>query len=317
MFNRMREPSANEARLPIEATGSDSQSGTAVPLPPFLASAAWETAASAEVEIIIPVFNQLTYTRDCLDSLRRTTKIPLSIVIVDNGSSDGTPGFLAELPEVTVIRNHRNLGCAAAWNQGLKTGRADWAMFLNNDVLLTTGWLEGLLSAAEEMKLDIVSPAMREGLLNYELESYARAFVQKAARALRPDVADGVCFMVRRRVFDAIGLFDENFRVGVFEDTDFFHRARKAGFRLGTTGRSFIHHFGSVTQKLLRQNQVFGPYEQEARAYFHHKWKLNRFQRWAGRLRNRVRNAWWSARERRLYGHSLHESWRRGRLVSN
>ncbi|MDB6111162.1 MAG: hypothetical protein JWR69_2912 [Pedosphaera sp.] len=270
---------------------------------------------AATVEIVIPVFNQLAYTRGCLESLRRSAGMAARIVVIDNGSSDGTAEYLAGDPGIDVIHNSENRGCAVAWNQGVKSGRADWVVVLNNDVLLTPGWLEGLVTSAEAEGWDIVTPAMREGLLNYELEPYARAFVGAAAGAVRPDVADGVCFMVRRRVFEAIGLFDENFRIGVFEDTDFFERARRAGFKLGTTGRSFIHHFGSVTQKSIRQSQTCGPYEQENRIYFRKKWQLNQIQRWIKRFKRKTRAAWWSALERRQFGHTLRESWRRGRLV--
>jgi len=272
-------------------------------------------APAASVEIVIPVFNQLAYTQGCLESLRRSAGVAARIVVVNNGSSDGTAEYLDADSGVDVIHNSENRGCAAAWNQGVRAGTADWVVVLNNDVLLTPGWLEGLLMSAEAEGLDVVTPAMREGLLNYELEPYAREFVKAAAGAIRPDVADGVCFMVRRRVFEVIGLFDENFRIGVFEDTDFFERARQAGFKLGTTGRSFIHHFGSVTQKSIRQSKTCGPYEEENRVYFRRKWQLNQIQRWINRFKRKAHAARWSAVERRKFGHTLRECWRRGRLV--
>lgn len=272
-------------------------------------------STAASVEIVIPVFNQLAYTRGCLESLRRSGEVAARVVVVNNGSSDGTTEYLEADSGIAVIHNSENRGCATAWNQGVRAGTADWVVVLNNDVLLTPGWLEGLLAATEAEGLDIVTPAMREGLLNYELEPYAREFVRAAAGAIRRDVADGVCFMVRRRVFDTIGHFDENFRIGVFEDTDFFERARQAGFKLGTTGRSFIHHFGSVTQKSIRQGKTYGPYEAENRVYFRKKWQLNQIQRWINRFKRKTRTARWSALERRQFGHTLRERWRRGRLV--
>jgi N-acetylglucosaminyl-diphospho-decaprenol L-rhamnosyltransferase len=267
------------------------------------------------VEIVIPVFNQLACTQICLDSLGRDSTMTPGIIVVDNGSSDGTAEYLAESQALTVVRNSRNRGCAAAWNQGVRACTAEWIVVLNNDVVVTPGWLEGLLDAAESEGLDIVTPAIREGLLNYDLDSYARQFVANASGAMRHGVADGVCFMVRRRVFERIGLFDENFRVGVFEDTDFFERAREAGFKLGMTGRSFIHHFGSVTQKCIRHAKLYGPYEEENRIYFRRKWGLNQFKRWINRWQRKQRTARWSARERRQFGHTLYERWLRGRLI--
>lgn len=274
-----------------------------------------KTQSLWQVDIIIPAFNQLAFTRQCLESLQRHTHAAARVIVVDNGSQDGTAEFLRGLPQMKVIRNAENLGCAAAWNQGVNAAVADWVVILNNDVVLTPGWLEGLLAAAEN-GLDIVSPALREGPLNYELEPYACEFVRAAGDVTRPDMAHGVCFMVRRRVFESIGLFDENFRVGQFEDADFFQRARQAGFKLGATGRSFIHHFGSVTQNALRgESKVVSPYEAMNRAYYRRKWRLGWFRRHAQKLKTRLQLAWWRARERRRCGHSLNERWLHGQLL--
>lgn len=266
-----------------------------------------------QVEIIIPVFNQLAFTRQCLESLQRQTHGAVRTIVVDNGSTDGTPEFLRSYPNITVIRNPQNLGCAAAWNQGIRASIAEWVVILNNDVVLTPGWLEGLLSAAED--LDIVSPALREGPLNYEPDSYAIEFVRAAGHIVRPNLPHGICFMVRRRVFDVVGVFDENFHVGQFEDADFFQRAREAGFKLGATGRSFIHHFGSVTQNALRENPGVSVYEAANREYFRSKWKLGWGRRHWRRLKRQMQIMWWRARERRDCGHSLNERWLHGQLL--
>jgi len=174
------------------------------------------------VSVVIPVFNQLAYTKGCLESLRAAGGIPLEVVVVDNGSSDGTG------------RNGENRGCAAAWNQGVAASRAEWIVLLNNDVIVSRGWVEGMLEFAEEHGIDIVSPAIREGEINYDIEEYGGRFVRRMGDASRMGVADGICFMVRRRVFERIGMFDEAFRIGQFEDVDFFRRAVRSGFRLGT-----------------------------------------------------------------------------------
>ena len=80
-----------------------------------------------EVAFIIPVFNQLHYTRNCLGSLNRDGVEDRNIVLVDNGSTDGTREFLASRPELKVISNEKNLGCSAAWNQGVeKAASADF-----------------------------------------------------------------------------------------------------------------------------------------------------------------------------------------------
>jgi GT2 family glycosyltransferase len=263
----------------------------------------------ARVEIVIPVFNQLDYTRDCLLSLEKHSPAT-KIILIDNGSTDGTGDFLAAKSNLIVIHNPWNLGCAAAWNLGVKTaGDADWVAILNNDIVVSANWLEGLLSAAADFSLDIVSPALREGPLNYAFEDYVRDLTPRAKNLLRPGAAHGICFLVSQRVFKSVGVFDENFHIGQFEDADFFERARRSGFKLGTTGRSFIHHFGSATQNDIRRDKSVTPYEARNRAYFRQKWQLTWPKRQLERFRSRVSLAWWRARERRECGHALWERW--------
>lgn len=267
-----------------------------------------------DVTIVIPLFNQLSYTRSCLDSLRATVGDKAAVLVIDNGSTDGTREYLRGCEGISVIGNEANLGCAGAWNQGVRGTRSEWLVILNNDVILSPGWLEGLLEFAGEEGLDVVSPAIREGEYNYEITGYARDFVRRMGKVARPGVADGICFMVRRRVFDTVGLFDENYRIGQFEDADFFRRARLAGFRLGTTGRSFIHHFGSITQKALGRGKAEKPYVAENRAYYRRKWRLNWWRRFWQRRRTRLRDFLWRTGERLRFGHSLKEKWLGGRL---
>jgi GT2 family glycosyltransferase len=267
-----------------------------------------------DVTIVIPLFNQLSYTKSCLDSLRATVGDKAAVLVIDNGSTDGTMGYLRGGEGISVIGNEVNLGCAGAWNQGVRETRSEWVVILNNDVIVSSGWLTGLLAAAEREGLDVVSPGIREGENNYDIESYAQNYVERMKNAVRRGVADGICFMVRRRVFETIGLFDENFRIGQFEDTDFFRRARSAGFRLGTTGGSFIHHFGSVTQKALGQGRVEKPYVAENRAYYRKKWRMTWWKRFWLRRRLKLREFVWRTREKTLYGHTLREKWLGGRL---
>jgi GT2 family glycosyltransferase len=221
------------------------------------------------ISIVIPVYNQVHYTRICLESLLPTLAgQQAEVLVIDNASSDETAAYLAGCHGIRVINNAENLGCAGAWNQGIRETTGDWVIVLNNDVIVWPGWLEGLIAGATERRLDIVSPAIREGEYNYPINEYAAAFTAKMAAVARFGVADGICFMVRREVFTTIGTFDENFRIGQFEDTDFFRRAVLAGLRLAITGRSFLHHFGSVTQDAIQKKRTVRPYAAENRAYY-------------------------------------------------
>ncbi|MFI5337380.1 MAG: glycosyltransferase family 2 protein [Opitutales bacterium] len=265
--------------------------------------------------VVIPVLNQLAYTQGCLQCLQPDLAAGARVVIVDNGSTDGTKDWLAAQPGLTVVRNEENRGCAPAWNQGVAAAReAEWVVVLNNDVLLPAGWLAALLGAAERHGLDIACPALRERDQNYDFAGYARDFMAKLGGVVRRGGAHGVCFAVRRAVFGKIGGFDEAFRIGQFEDADFFRRARQAGFRTGVVGACFLHHFGSVTQDALSDTKRQRPYEAENREHFRRKWRLGWVRRRWEKGRDGGRAWWWRTTERIRFGHTLHEKWDGGRL---
>lgn len=267
------------------------------------------------IAIIIPLYNQLHFTKLCLESLARHIKREIRIIAIDNASSDGTAEYLSSNGNLTVISNSENLGCAKAWNQGVKAASgAEWIIVLNNDVIVSPTWLNGLLEAAARWELDIVCPAIREGDYNYDIETYSREYVSSMHDTVRRGSAHGICFMVHRKVFEEIGLFDENFRIGQYEDSDFFLRAKRANYSIGTVGNSFLHHFGSVTQNSISTSKRAKPYAVENKAYFIKKWKLYWWKR--ALIRNKSNLLTWlhSRAERRRHRHSLVEKWIDGRL---
>jgi len=269
------------------------------------------------IGIILAVYNKLEYTKLCLESLQNHLPPNARVVVVDNASSDGTAEYLRSLPWIEVITNSGNRGCAPAWNQGVQSAGGDWIVLLNNDIILTEGWWQGLIDAAERWNLDIVSPGIREGELNYNLADYSRNYIAAMSGVIRRGSAHAICFMARRAVFDTIGQFDENFRIGQFEDTDFFRRAHLAGFRLGRVGTSFLHHFGSVTQNTMQKKKTGNSYAVENKAYFIRKWKLPWWKRALERNSAKLINWLHCTYERMKYGHSLIEAWKDERLKYN
>ena len=97
--------------------------------------------------IVIATHNQLPYTRQCLDSIRRYTDQPYEIIVVDNGSSDGTPEVLRSMADVRLIANAENRGFPAACNQGIRAANGSQILLLNNNTIVTTGWLDRMLCA--------------------------------------------------------------------------------------------------------------------------------------------------------------------------
>ena len=99
--------------------------------------------------IIIPCWNQFEFTRQCVTALVRYTRLPWELIVIDNGSTDGTAVYLAGAQDVaavrvTVISNRENRGLPAAINQGLAAVRGKYLVMLNNDGVVTDAWLDQL-----------------------------------------------------------------------------------------------------------------------------------------------------------------------------
>ena len=266
----------------------------------------------ADIAVVIPVFNQLHYTRQCLETLNRAGFAHAQIIVVNNGSNDGTKEFLDARPGLRTIHNEINRGCGGGWTQGSKAANATWTVVLNNDVLVPSGCFENLKKFAIANNVDVASPAMCEGDSDYDWQAHAVAFTEKMRTVQRRRVASGVCFMVHRRVFETIGYFDDDLKLGGYEDDEFFRRARRAGLRLATTGAAFLHHFGSVTQKSMKSEQVMARVL-ERRAYYRKKSGQDWFSRKLTQQRNTIRGKWWRASEKKKFGHTLLERRRAGR----
>jgi GT2 family glycosyltransferase len=258
----------------------------------------------SRVNLVIAVYNQLLHTMQCLESILRLPDKVGEIIIVDNASTDGTPEYLNSIG-VTVIRNANNLGCAKAWNQGVQASKGDVIGILNNDIVVTSGWLPALLRFMEESGHGIVSPAMREGPLDYELDKYAAEFTTACRTATRAGFL-APCMLVRRTVFDRIGLFDEGFIYGGCEDVDFLWRAQQAEITAGVTGSAFIHHFGMITQNTVKRTESKA-YPTQNLTHFRNKWGRTVRGNWLQRRWARLKERWTERYERFRYGHTLQE----------
>jgi N-acetylglucosaminyl-diphospho-decaprenol L-rhamnosyltransferase len=255
-----------------------------------------------DCSVIIPVYNRWDYTSSCLQGIMDSVEKVAEVIVVDNGSTDETAGQLQKFPSVKVIAYSTNQGCAKAWNAGLKVSRATkWKIFLNNDVLLPAWALSGLLESAERWGFGVVCPAMWQGEIDYDIESLSVSLRVTLKDYPRMGFLHGVCFAVRADVFEKVGLFDENFVLGQYEDSDFFRRVKLAPYLVGTVSDSFLHHFGSVTQLAIR-DEVKLDYASANKIYFRKKWKLGWWKRKFERVMLFADIRAWEARERKLAG---------------
>lgn len=239
----------------------------------------------AGTSIIIPTYNQLSYLQQCVASIRRETPEAHEIIIVDNGSTDGTPDWLSqERRRLRYHVNDENRGFAGAVNQGLRMARGATLVILNNDTLVTPSWLSNLLACAlSGPKVGLVGPVTnyisgeqqidpgyRDDLA--EMRRFAAAHnVRDPSRWRKVSRIIGFCLMMRRDVFQRLGYFDEGFEIGNCEDDDYGLRARLLGYDLVVAGDTFIHHFGSVSMKALEDR--FDAVYQRNLDYYARKWE--------------------------------------------
>lgn len=221
------------------------------------------------VSIIIPVFNQLAYTKDCIGSLLETLTLyrhDSEVILVDNGSTDGTGDYLKTLPDYfKVITNQQNLGFARACNLGAAAARGDFLVFLNNDTVALPGWLGQMLNVMEkEEQVGIVGSKLLfpDGTIQhagvvvaaapYPISPYHAYYQQPgdlpAANKMRDyQAVTGACLLIKRDLFVAVGAFDEDFING-YEDVDLCFKVRQQGYRVVYCPTSVLYHHQSVSE---------------------------------------------------------------------
>ncbi|MBO9709817.1 MAG: glycoside hydrolase family 99-like domain-containing protein [Caulobacter sp.] len=229
-------------------------------------SLSFKLPTAPKVSVIIPVYNSLKYTIECLKSLEAAGGLDdVEILIMDDASTDKTGEILSSLPGVRYVRNESNLGFIRSCNKGadLATGRT--IIFLNNDVQVQKNWLPPLVAALDDPQVGAVAPMLLfpNGRLQ---EAGARINLDGSAQLIGlfddPDLprynyprfvdyASGACLAVRRESFTALGGFDQLFVPAYCEDADLCYRIQAAGKRILYAPASRIVHHLSVTSKTI------------------------------------------------------------------
>ena len=211
-------------------------------------------------DIVIPIWNQPGLTKRCLESVAACTREPVRLILVDNGSDAPTRELLerfraeGKIP-AELLRNERNLGFIKAVNQGIRAGKAPWICLLNNDTVVTGGWLSEMIHVAKsDPGIGLVNPTsncLGHPTQGRTPEEIARQLAEKHGQSVPMSTGVGFCLLASRELFNRIGLLDEQFGMGNFDDDDLTLRARQAGRRPVRALAAYVHHKEKASFKNL------------------------------------------------------------------
>ena len=248
-------------------------------------------AAPPRASVLMVTYNNLALTRLCLASVQRAAGgLPFELIVVDNASSDESAAWLrateaSGLLPLRFIANSENRGFAAANNQAATLARGEFLIFLNNDTVVTAGWLERLIAHLDrDPTLGLVGPTTNSCGNQAELSiAYPDLDQMAAFAAARASAHSGeeselpmltlFCAAMPRDLFVAIGGLDERYLVGMFEDDDLSMAVRARGRRVALAHDVFIHHFGGAAFSRLAPSRYLRIWW-ENRRRFQRKWKV-------------------------------------------
>ena len=242
-----------------------------------------------KISVVVLTYNNWDLTDRCLESVLKVSDYPgdIELIVVDNASQDETASRLtdwtARESRMKVILNSENLGFAAGNNVGIQSASGDFVVLLNNDTVVTRGWLLGLLRHFQaDGQLGILGPVTNN------IGNEAKVNVTYETLELMPDAARRYtsmhmgklfsiktvaffCVMLPKRVMDAVGLLDERFGRGFFEDDDYCRRIEQLGYRIACAEDVFVHHHLSASFDKLKFDERQRLFE-ENKCYYESKW---------------------------------------------
>lgn len=246
------------------------------------------TSSNPHVSIIIPVYNKFSYTYACLRSLaEHAGNTPFEVIVVDDYSSDETLQKLTKIAGIEFIRNTKNLGFIGSCNAGATIAKGKFIAFLNNDTVVTPGWLESLIRCLEQER--------NAGLIGAKLV-YPDGRLQEAGGIIfsdgsgwnygrfdnpndpkynyrrEVDYCSGAAILLRRELFEQLGGFDTRYAPAYYEDTDLAFAVRTAGLKVIYEPASTIVHFEGITSGTDTSTGI-KRYQITNQAKFLEKWK--------------------------------------------
>ncbi|MFH8087098.1 MAG: glycosyltransferase, partial [Candidatus Aenigmatarchaeota archaeon] len=240
-----------------------------------------------EISIIIPVYNNIKYTMNCLKSILNNTGGSFEVIVVNDASTDDTLKILREkVKNIKIINNETNLGFIESCNRGAKASLGKYLCFLNNDTIVTKDWLPPLVDLIKKdfvgavgAKLVYPDGRLQEagGIIwkdgsgwNYgrydDPETPEYNFVREV------DYCSGAVLMVKKDLFERIGGFSLEFKPAYYEDTDLCFNIRKFGYKVLYQPKSVVIHYEGITSGTDTRKGI-KRYQEVNKQKFFEKWK--------------------------------------------
>lgn len=223
--------------------------------------------SAAHCDIIIPVYNRLQLTKNCLESILLNTDIPYRFILIDNASDDDTRTYLARFAashdNVTLVRNDVNLGWVKAVNKGISLSKSPYVCIMNNDtVVWTKGWLTRLIKILQDNRtIGMISPIF--DMKGHDL--YKSPFVET-------DYCRGHCIVMKKELMEKIGPLDEAFGMGYYDDVDYSLSAVKAGYIPAMANGVLVEHVRNSTFSSVLNDRKITELQEKNRKYLESKW---------------------------------------------
>ncbi len=215
-------------------------------------------AGAPRVSIVVVNYNGAKYIEACLSSLLKQQYTDYEIIVVDNGSEDGSADYVERhFPGVRLIRAGQNLGFGVGNNLGALSATGEFLAFLNMDTVVEPDWLEPLVQTLEENpevglvtgKILLLNDPDHINTCGNDIHfagfGYLRGWLapsQSADQAETVNAVSGAAFAVSRSLFLELGGFDDAFSPAYVEDTDLSWRARLMGYQCRYVPESIIYH---------------------------------------------------------------------------
>lgn len=251
------------------------------------------------ISIIIVTYNNLEYTKKCIFSILNKTAYPsFEIIIVDNNSTDETKNYLIEIEKkysnIKIVLNNENYGFAKGNNIGIDIANGEYIVLLNNDTIVTRGWLTNLLKHLKKDKnLAMVCPVTNsignEAKINVDyvniedMDYFAYNYVTNNNNKLynEIDVLAMFCIMIKKHIIIEVGHLNESYGIGMFEDDDYSYSVKEKGYKIACAEDVFIHHFGSVSFNKLNDKKFLELFENNKKIFenrFGVKWQHHKYR---------------------------------------